>query len=94
MATFLMFGKYTAQALQQMSAERTSNVVELIGKFGGEVQSMYATLGEHDLVLVVWFPGNEDAIKASVALAKMTGIAFSTAPAVTVEEFDQLMADV
>jgi uncharacterized protein with GYD domain len=94
MATFLMFGKYTAQALQQMSAERTSSAVELIGKFGGEVQSMYATLGEHDLLLVVWFPGNEDAIKASVALAKMTGIAFSTAPAVTVEEFDQLMADV
>jgi uncharacterized protein with GYD domain len=94
MVTFLMFGNYSSQSLQQMSADRTTAAVELIGKFGGEVQSMYAVLGQFDLVLVVWFPGVEDAMKASVALSKMTGIAFSTAPAVTVEEFDQLMADV
>ena len=89
-----MYGKYSAQAIQQMSAERTTAAVELIGKFGGEVQSMYATLGEHDLVFVVWFPGIDESFKASVALSRMTGISFTTAPAVTVEEFDQLMADV
>ena len=36
--------------------------------------------------------GVEDAIKASVALQKLTGISFSSCPAVTVEAFDQLMA--
>ena len=45
MATFLMFGKYSAQAIEQISAERTASAVELVKKFGGEVQSMYATLG-------------------------------------------------
>jgi hypothetical protein len=30
----------------------------------------------------------------SVSLSKLTGIAFNTAPAVTVAEFDQLMAGV
>jgi len=94
MATFIMFGKYSSQAIQQMSAERTTSAVELIGKFSGEVESMYATLGEHDLVLVVDFPGIEEAMKASVALGRMTGIAFTTSPAVSVEEFDQLMSDV
>ena len=93
MATFILFGKYSSQSLQQMSAERTTAAVELIGKFGGEVQSMYATLGQHDLVLVVWFPGVEEAMKASVALGRATGISFTTEPAVPVEEFDQLMAD-
>ena len=93
MATFLMFGKYSPQALDQMSAERTASASALIKKFGGEVQSMYATLGVNDLVFVVSFPSTEDAIKASVALSKMTGIAFSTAPAVTVAEFDKLMGD-
>ena len=93
MATFLMFGKYSPQALDRMSAERTASAVDLIKKFGGEVQSMYATLGVNDLVFVVSFPSTEDAIKASVALGKMTGIAFSTAPAVTVAEFDKLMGD-
>jgi uncharacterized protein with GYD domain len=94
MATFLMFGKYSPKGLAEMSAERTKSVVALIKKFGGQVQSMYATLGAHDLVLVLSFPGNDDAMKASVALSKMTGIAFTTAPAVTVEQFDKLMSDV
>ncbi len=93
MATFLMFGKYSPQALDQMSAQRTASAVDLLKKFGGEVQSMYATLGVNDLVFVVSFPTTEDAMKASVALSKMSGIAFSTAPAVTVADFDKLMGD-
>ena len=92
MATFLMFGKYSPQALEGMSAQRTDAAAELIKKFGGQVEAMYATLGANDLVFVLSFPGTEDAMKASVALSKMTGIAFSTAPAVTVAEFDKLMA--
>jgi hypothetical protein len=36
----------------------------------------------------------EQAVKASVALSKLTGIAFTTFPAVTVEDFDKLMAEV
>ncbi|MHC4403453.1 MAG: GYD domain-containing protein [Planctomycetota bacterium] len=91
MATYLLFGKYSPQALGQMSAERTASAAELIEKFGGEVESMYATLGPNDLVFVLSFPTTEDAMKASVALSKLTGIAFTTAPAVTITEFDQLM---
>ena len=94
MATFLMFGKYSAQALGQMSAERTASAVDLIKKYGGEVDAMYATLGANDLVFVVSFPGTGDAMKASVALGKMTGIAFTTAPAVTVADFDKLMGEI
>lgn len=92
MATFLMFGKYSPQALEGMSAQRTDAAAELIKKYGGQVEAMYATLGANDLVFVLSFAGTEDAMKASVALSKMTGIAFSTAPAVTVAEFDKLMA--
>lgn len=93
MATFLMFGKYSPDALKGMSAERTASAVDLIKGLGGEVQSMHATLGQQDLVLIVSLPGNEEAMKASVALGRLTGIAFSTAPAVTVETFDKLMAE-
>ncbi len=92
MATFLMFGKYSPQAMAKMSPQRTKAAVKLIQKFGGSVEAMYATLGETDLVLVLNFPGTAEAMQASVALAKQTGIAFTTAPAVTVEEFDKLMA--
>jgi len=94
MAKFLMFGKYSSRALQEMSIQRTDRVIDLIKKLGGEVEAMYATLGQHDLVFVVSLPGANEAMKASVALTKLTGIAFSTSPAVTVQEFDKLMSEI
>lgn len=94
MATFLMFGKYSSRALQEMSIQRTDKAVELIKQFGGEVQATYATLGQYDLVFVLSLPGIDEAIKASVALTKLTGITFSTTPAVTVQEFDKLMGEI
>ncbi len=94
MATFFMFGKYSPEALKAMSAERTDKAVSLIKKFGGELNSMYALLGEQDLVLIVDFPELEQAIKASVALTKMTGVSFSSSPAVPVEEFDKMIAGI
>jgi len=90
MATFLMFGKYSAQAMKEMSPERTEKAAALLKQLGGEVTAMYAMLGESDLLVVVNLPDIKAAMKASLALAKMTGIAFTTAPAVTVEEFDKL----
>jgi len=94
MATFLMIGKYSSGALKQMSAERTDKAVNLIKNLGGEVKAMYALLGEKDLAFIVTLPGIEQAMKASVALNKSTGISFTTFPAVTVEEFDKMMGDV
>jgi uncharacterized protein with GYD domain len=92
MATFLMFGKYSAQAMKEMSPGRTQKAEDLIKHLGGKVEAMYAMLGETDLLLVVNLPGVEAAMKASLALGKMTGISFTTAPAVTVEEFDKIIS--
>lgn len=94
MATFFMFGKYSSESLKAMSAERTDKAVGVIKKFGGEVNSMYALLGEQDLVLIVDFPGVEQVVKASIALTKMTGVAFSSSPAVPVEDFDKMIAEI
>jgi len=94
MATFFMFGNYSSEAVKGISAERTDSAVSLIKKFGGEVNSMYALLGEKDLALIVDFPGIEQAMKASIALGKSTGISFTTAPAVTVEKFDKMIAEI
>jgi uncharacterized protein with GYD domain len=86
-----MFGKYTSESIRQISAERTQQAVNEIKKLGGEVSAMHALLGEYDLVFCVKLANIEDAIKASVALAKLTGIAFTTCPAVEVETFDRLV---
>ena len=94
MATFLMLGKYSSGAMQEMSPERTDRIVDLIKKLNGEISSMYALLGEQDLVFIVNFPGVEQAMKASVALSKLTGISFATSPAVTVEDFDKFISEI
>jgi len=92
MATFIMCGKYSLEALKGIKAERTQKSVKLIEKFGGKVKAMYAVLGERDLVFILDFPGIEEAAKASIALTKMTGIAFSTSPAISVDRFDKITA--
>jgi uncharacterized protein with GYD domain len=92
MATFVMLGKYTPQALADLSSKRTKDALAMIKKHKGEVQSMYATLGQNDLVLILDFPGIKEAMKASVALSRLTGIGFTTSPAVTVDVFDKLIA--
>ena len=94
MATFIMLGKYSSEAVKHMSPGRTKDGVNLIRKFNGEVQSMYALLGENDLMFVVTFPGIEQAMQASVALSKMSGVSFTTSPAVTVGEFDQMITQI
>ena len=91
MSTFLMFGKYSSDSIKDISAERTTKANKLISENGGSVKSGYALLGETDLVLIVDFPSVGDAMKASVGLSKLLGIGFSTSPAVSMEEFDQLV---
>jgi uncharacterized protein with GYD domain len=93
MATFFMFGKYTTEALKKMSAQRTQEAVELVKKCGGTVKGIYALLGQNDLVLILDFPTTEDAMKASVALSRSTGIGFSTSLAFSVEQFDKLIGE-
>jgi len=91
MPIFLMFGKYSKEAFKGISSERTQKAVEIIEKQGGKVISMYAVLGEHDLVFTLKFPDIEKAMTASVALHQLTGISFATSPVVDVEEFDRLV---
>lgn len=94
MATFVMFGNYSQEAVQNISPARTDQTMALAKKFQGEIKAIYALLGDYDLLFLVELPGVEQAMQFSVALTKLTGIAFTTAPAVPVAQFDQLMAGI
>ena len=91
MATYIMFGKYSLDAVKKISAERTEKADALIKANGGTLKAAYAVLGEYDLILITEFPGTEQAMKVSVEAAKAFGISFVTAPAVSVETFDKMM---
>lgn len=92
MATFLLFGKYSAQSAKEISSKRSKDAESMVKKLGGTIKAVYALLGETDLLAVVELPGIEAAFKASVDLGKMTGISFTTCPALPIEEFDKIIA--
>ena len=94
MAIFLMFGRYTSEATKDISLDRTVKARELIMKNEGKIISMYAVMGEHDLVFTIDFPDASKAMAASAALHKLTGIHFATSPVVDVGQFDILIGEV
>ena len=94
MPIFLMFGKYSPEGIKNISAARTDQAREVIAQNGGNIISMYAVMGEHDLVFTIEFDSPNTAMATSVALYKLTGIHFTTSPVVDVEQFDRLMGEV
>ena len=94
MPIFLMFGTYSSEAIKDISPERTEKAREIIQQNDGTIISMYAVMGEHDLVFTIDFPDADNAMATSVALYKLTGIHFTTSPVVEVEHFDKLMGEV
>ena len=91
MTTFFMLGKYSAEAIREISANRTEQAIGLIKELGGKVNSMYASLGSYDAVLIVDFPDVHAAMRASLGLTILTGISFTTFPAITVDDFDKMI---
>ncbi len=93
MSTFILVGNYSAEAFKGISSERTAKSHDLAKKYGGELKHIYALLGKDDLLLITEFPGVSEAMQFSVALSRMTGIGFTTSPAVGAEQFDKLMEE-
>ncbi len=91
MATYVMMGKYSRDAVKGMSASRTKKVLGVIKKAGGKVLYMYALLGKYDLMLVIDFPGTKNVMKAAIGMTKITGISFVSNPAITIAEFDKMI---
>lgn len=92
MATYLMFGKYSPEAAKAISRDGTGKATDFIKQNGSEIKSAYAVLGDTDLVLAVELPDNARAMKVGVGLSKMLGVSSSTAPAITIDEFDSSSA--
>jgi len=92
MTTYFMFGKYSPEAIKGISSERTKKANDVILQLGGEVVAQYVLLGDKDLVFIVNLPGVEEVIQASAKLHKLTGIAFSSTPVISVEKFDKILS--
>ena len=47
MATYFMFGRYSLDAIEEISVERTDEAIALIEKHGGVLESGYALQGDN-----------------------------------------------
>ncbi len=92
MSTYLMFGKYSLEGAKGISAKRTEQSMALLKKYKAELKGGYALLGKTDLLLIVEAPDTGKVMQLSAALGKLLGVSFSTAPAVSIDEFDKLMS--
>ena len=88
MSTYCMLGKYSVNALEGVSTKRTKEAEHLVARFQGTIRDMFVLLGEYDIVIIVDLPGNEEAMKVSNGLTKLTGITFMTMPAISATDFD------
>ena len=93
MTTYFLFGRYTRDALDGINSKRTERADAIIQGFGGKLKSVYALLGEHDIVIIADLPGVHEAIHASVEISRETGISFTTSAAIPVVDFDRLMGE-
>ena len=91
MTTFIMTGKYSTDALKQLGGGRTAKTNQIIKRCGGTIVGAYATLGEVDMLVIAEFPGDGEAMKASVGLSQVLGISFATMPALRIEDFDKMI---
>ncbi len=91
MNTYFMLGKYSIEGTKEIHPERTTKAIKIIEKLGGQVKGMYAILGDYDLVILIEGPDMEKIMRISVDLHILTGIHFSTFPAMPVDYFDALI---
>ena len=90
-STYFMFGSYSPDSIKKISPHRTDDVVGIVERFNGQILAMYALIGAYDVVIVMNLPGNQEAMEVSVALHRATGISFTTAPALSIGRYDELI---
>ena len=93
MTTFFMFGNYSRESMDGIDALRTEKAKTLIQDAGGDTIGMYTLLGSTDLILIVELPDIEAAARTSLALSRLTGARFQTAPALDIDTFDAIAAE-
>lgn len=96
MPMFVSLVKFTPHGLTTMKdkgVERADLVKKNVQALGGKLHQAYYCLGEYDVVAIWEFPDNETAMKAAVRNASMGHIQITTMPAVSRDEWKQMLQE-
>lgn len=97
MPVYVSLVKFTQQGLATMKDEgiaRADTVKRNIESLGGKLLHAFYCLGQYDVVAIHEFPDNSTAMKAAVLNASLGHIQISTMPAVSREEWRELLQEV
>jgi uncharacterized protein with GYD domain len=96
MATYIVLGKWTQQALQGLKEgpRRREAAKEVAKSLGGEVKHSYVTMGQYDIVLIVEAPDDEAMAKMALKVASSGNLSTQTLRAFSEAEVDRLFASI
>jgi len=95
MPIYVSLGKTTMQGVQKIRevSQRYDANRKMYEEMGVKIVQVYALMGEYDYLSIVEAPDNETAMKAAVAVASRGNSTWVTMPAISIEEFGQLVSD-
>lgn len=96
MAKFLVQATYSSDGLRGLQKEKASGRQEVVNRavaaLGGKVESMYFSLGDHDVVLIVDVPDLIAGTALAVAVSSSGLVRTRTTPLLTIQETDQALS--
>jgi uncharacterized protein with GYD domain len=92
MPTYISMLRYTQQGISAVknAPVRIDAAKEAYKKAGGELKSIYLTLGQYDLVVIAEMPNDEAVARMALALGAQGNIRSETMRAFTEAEFKKV----
>jgi uncharacterized protein with GYD domain len=92
MPTYISMLRYTQQGISTVknAPARIDAAKEGYRKAGGELKSIYLTLGQYDLVVVAEMPNDEAVVRMALSLGAQGNIRSETMRAFTEAEFKKI----
>lgn len=93
MATYVMLIQYTQQGLANVkqSPSRADAAKELFKSLGGEMKSIFLTVGQYDLVVIAEAPDDATIAKISLAVGALGNVRTQTLRAFNEDEYRKII---
>jgi uncharacterized protein with GYD domain len=92
---FIMTMNYTEQGIRAIkdAPKRADAARELAKKFGIEINEVYLTSGDSDLVAIIETPNGDNMAKFALALGSLGNVRTRTARAWPLQEYKKLISE-
>ncbi len=91
--SLVKFTQHGLTTMKEKGVERADLVKKNVQALGGKLIQAYYCLGEYDVVAIWEFPDNRTAMKAAVRNASVGHIQITTMPAVSRDEWKEILQE-